>query len=553
MINTKPCFTEMINSPVRKVTARVELHEGSTLLNVFCYRDRLKSFTVERIGEENKFFGYGICQKLNVKLLDPDRELNITTANTLEVEFGSDCEYEYPFPYFRVTEVHRDENTNEASITAYDAIYFASEHKVEELNLYSDYTIRDFAEACAVILGLPLRIDAAAEYVFSRLYPNGANFEGTENLREALNDVAEATQTIYYINKDWELVFKRLDIAGAPVAEITKDKYFTLNSKTNRRLTSVCHATELGDNVIAEGTEQGTTQYIRDNAFWEMREDIGVIVEDALAAVYGLTINQFECSWRGNFLLEIGDKFAMTTKDDDVVISYLLNDTITYNGFYSQKTKWSYTDSAETPANPSTLGEALKQTYARVDKVNKEIELVASDVSANSSAIAAIKIDTGSITTSVSNIQKNLTDSVNNINKQFDDLDKSLQDAADADDKRFEEIEKKVETQMTPEDFKILISESMKDGVTEVTTTTGFTFNEEGLRVSKSDKDLSTQITEDGMTIDNNGDIVLTVNHSGVDAANLHATTYLFIGNSSRFEDFTKNGELRTGCFWVGY
>ena len=106
---------------------------------------------------------------------------------------------------------------------------------------------------------------------------------------------------------------------------------------------------------------------------------------------------------------------------------------------------------------------------------------------------------------------------------------------------------------MTEEDFEILISETLENGITDVTTTTGFTFNSEGLRIAKSDSDLSTQITEDGMTIDNNGDIVLTANHGGVDAANLHATTYLFIGNTSRFEDFTKNGELRTGCFWVGY
>lgn len=552
MINSKPCFSEMINSPVRKIAGRVELYEGSALLQVFTHRDNLKSFTVERLGEENKFYGYGICQKLNVKLLDKDRKLNITTANTLEVEFGCDSDYEYPFPYFKVTEVHRDENTNEASVTAYDAIYNATNYKVADLDLPSGYTIREFTVACANLLGLPLRIDTAADSVFNTYYPEKANFEGTENLREAMNDIAEATQTIYYINKNWELVFKRLDIDGEPVERITKNKYITLESKTNRRLTSVCHVTELGDNVIAEGNESGTTQYIRDNAFWDMREDIGVLVEDALAAVYGLTINQFEMNWRGNFLIEIGDKIAMTTKDDDVVISYLLNDTVSYNGFYSQKTRWNYTDTPETPANPSTLGDALKQTYARVDKVNKEINLVASRVETNSSEISAIKLNTDSISASVTNVEKTLADKSEADNKRFDELGKEIDDNEESNLGKFEEIEKKVEAQMTSEDVKILISESIDDGVNKVTTSTGFTFNDEGLKVSKSDSDLSTQITEDGMTIDNNGDEVLTVNHYGVNAANLHATTYLFIGSSSRFEDFYKDNELRTGCFWVG-
>lgn len=82
----------------------------------------------------------------------------------------------------------------------------------------------------------------------------------------------------------------------------------------------------------------------------------------------------------------------------------------------------------------------------------------------------------------------------------------------------------------------------------KVTTATGFTFNEEGLTVSKTGSEMETQITEDGMTVSKNGSVVLTANNIGVDAVNLHATTYLIIGQNSRFEDY--NG--RTGCFWIG-
>jgi len=142
-------------------------------------------------------------------------------------------------------------------------------------------------------------------------FPDGANFDGTESIREALNDVAEATQTIYYVDGEYRLTFKRLDISGEPVVEITKHKYFDLESKTNRRLTGVGNATELGDNVGAELAQSGTTQYVRDNAFWALREDIAELVNKALAAVGGLTINQFETNWRGNFLVEIGDRLAI--------------------------------------------------------------------------------------------------------------------------------------------------------------------------------------------------------------------------------------------------
>lgn len=56
-------------------------------------------------------------------------------------------------------------------------------------------------------------------------YPNGANFEGTESIRTALDMAAEATQTIYYINSANELCFKALDRDGDAVFVIDKAKY----------------------------------------------------------------------------------------------------------------------------------------------------------------------------------------------------------------------------------------------------------------------------------------------------------------------------------------
>ena len=84
----------------------------------------------------------------------------------------------------------------------------------------------------------------------------------------------------------------------------------------------------------------------------------------------------------------------------------------------------------------------------------------------------------------------------------------------------------------------------------KVTTTTGFTFNQNGLTISKSNVDITTNISEDGMRVSKGGQVVLTADNNGVEALNLHATTYLIIGNNSRFEDYD-NGS-RTGCFWIG-
>lgn len=105
------------------------------------------------------------------------------------------------------------------------------------------------------------------------------------------------------------------------------------------------------------------------------------------------------------------------------------------------------------------------------------------------------------------------------------------------------------EVKQAVDSFTLNFQKISDDGVDKVTTKTGFTFNEEGLSITKTDSDISTQITEDGMTVSDSGEALLTANHNGVEAKDLHARTYLIVGGRSRFENY---GSDRTGCFWIG-
>lgn len=654
---------DLIDSPVRSIDARVERYEGSALVDTFTSGDRIKEVTLERVGDTTKFFGFGICQKGCIKLIDRDRELSVTTANhfnmaftgvkqtteqlsngvmTIEAAKGSVIPYRYyvndsaynglipgkkynvtinikpstgyvayialicgkqdialiptegkstrqlltaefvmpeyldgytpedgwgyiqiglrdennqPFsttptmyslsiiltdesfltisPEMHVTEVHRDENTNQLSITVYDRLYKAANHTLSELELVAPYTITDVAAAIASALGITEVVYPEDTSQFALSYEQGANYEGTETFRDILDDIAEVTVTIYFINRNNQLVFKRIAAADEPVLTIFKEDYVKLDSSTNRRLSRVCHATELGDNVAYDTGHAGTTQYIRDNGFWELRDDIGNLVLAATNIVGDLTINQFTCSWRGNPLLEIGDRIALVTKNDEVVWTYVFDDTISYNGAFSQNTQWKYSGSdTESDSNPATLGDALKRTYARVDKVSKNIELVASDVSQQQEQISSLNVNMNSIAASVQKVETS-------VNTKLENVDSSLSTLAS-----------QVEAKMSPEDVTIQIQKEMSNGTNKVLTSTGFTFNEEGLTVSKSGSAMSTQITEDGMSVSRNGYEVLKADNEGVKAEDLHATTYLIIGETSRLENYD-NGN-RTGCFWIG-
>lgn len=183
----------LMNSPVRKIGLTAVLKEGAAVSHEFTESDALVEVTLERAGDENKFFGFGVCQKINVKLIDSDRSLNITTANSIELRFGYNDATTEVCPTFNVSEVHRDEKTNQLSVTAYDSLYKANSFTLSEIGLPEAYTLKTFADKIAEFIGKQVLLVNVADDSFDLDFPTGANIDGTETLREALNAIAEAT------------------------------------------------------------------------------------------------------------------------------------------------------------------------------------------------------------------------------------------------------------------------------------------------------------------------------------------------------------------------
>ena len=530
MLENIQSIATALSSPVRIINGKVEHYKNSTLLDTYYKNTSLQKIEIQRVAENSRFFGMVITQRINVKLRDKDREIVINSGDQIKPYIGSGNDF-ITYPTFTITEINRDEKSNQLSITGYDFIDKLKKNTVSDLTLQTTYTIAEFMTAIATFAGTTYRIVNITDMTpFNLNYPSGANFDGTETLWDALQYVAEATQTIIYADNQNRFVLKRLSPNDTAVFSITKDFYTSLSSKTNRRLVGVCSTTDLGDNVEAKLEQSGTIQEVRNNPFWELRNDIGDIVEDALDQVGGLTINQFSCSWIGNLFLELGDKIALTTKDNNTVYSYILDDIITYDGGLEEKSQWEFGGDEVEDTNPTSIGEMLKQTYARVDKQNKEITLLASDISDCEEEISQLKITTTDITATVSSYQSNYSSAIDNLNNEI------------------QEVRNQVSAQMTDSEIRLAISEAIENSVNKVETETGFTFDKDGLTISKSDSEMRTIIDEDGMRVYKNNEEVLTANNQGVNAINLTARQYLIIGTHSRFEDYESN---RTGCFWI--
>lgn len=275
----------------------------------------------------------------------------------------------------------------------------------------------------------------------------------------------------------------------------------------------------------------GRAQYITNNPFIENRTDIPAIIEPLLKSFEGVALVPYNLKWRGNPQLEIGDCLEVIPQDNTPVKIYYLGETLHYTGGLVSTSEWKDAEAKKTATNPSNLGKAINETFAKVDKIGKQIDIVASESKANSSTLGALEINVNSISATVEKVEQDIESGLGAVNGELATLTS------------------KVEAQLTAEDLKVEIQKELENGVDKVTTSTGFTFNETGLTVSKTDSEISTTITEDGMKVKKNNQEVLTANNQGVKAIDLSASTYLIIGKNSRFEDY---GRGRTGCFWIG-
>ncbi len=160
-----------------------------------------------------------------------------------------------------------------------------------------------------------------------------------------------------------------------------------------------------------------------------------------------------------------------------------------------------------------------------------EIETLGGDIDSVREYAAQVALDVGGIKTSVSNIEgtiQGVSDDLQNTKGSITSLEQ------------------------TASQFKLDIQKINDDGVGKVSNTTGI-FDESGLTVDNTESPTKTTVTPDGMKvyrkIGSSSEPVLSATSDGVDATNLHAKTYLIIGERSRIENYGSN---RTGCFWIG-
>ena len=255
-----------------------------------------------------------------------------------------------------------------------------------------------------------------------------------------------------------------------------------------------------------EFTPQGVIEVkIENNQLMDShREDF---IDNLFSRLKGLSFYTYELESYGIGYLELYDLFTMKTHDDKEYSCLFLYDNLEITQGLSENSKAELPEETETNYKVASESDrVLNKTILQVDKQDQEIRALITS------------------TQNISGEMDGIKDGYNSLTQQ-------------------------VEQTMTSTQIQTLITETISNGVDSVTTSTGYTFNKDGLIISKTGEEMENKIDNTGMYVNRDNENILTANNEGVNAINLTARQYLTIGNNSRLEDYKTN---RTACFYVG-
>ena len=97
--------------------------------------------------------------------------------------------------------------------------------------------------------------------------------------------------------------------------------------------------------------------------------------------------------------------------------------------------------------------------------------------------------------------------------------------------------------------LKLELESMRQNGTGKVKTNVGYTFDDKGLQITRSDSDMANLLDHTGMYVRRNGQTLLQANNQGVQARDVSVGNYLIIGDNARIEDYSGD---RTACFYIG-
>lgn len=499
------------------LTAGAEVYEDTA---------ELKSLAVESgAGSTEKIIGNAVSAQITAEITDA--EVIPAPGVTMRAKYWPDGvpeEDAVPTTDFILESVEADEDAIYYTLIGHDAMSLLGAHTAAEIEIEYPTTIGAYAAAAAATAGLKL---ADTSWLNADVALTSApNLDGSETCRDVIAWAAECALGNAHIDRNGNI--KITTIAPAETQyDINPDLYFEcalgsvygpINTLTLARLPQ-------GDNIYREDTEAVEANgridlQIADNPFLDtIRDDV---IDAMFAQICGVTIQPYTLDWCGDPAFDPGDTITLTDTKDNVCVAIYGAESLDFDGGMRSSVEFKSPSNATVDYSKATsTRELLRRTRIEVDKVNQRIDFEASRTDGIEGNVAAIAMTTDQISQSVTSIQED---------------SEGLKTRVAA-----------IETDA--ESVNIKVQNILDNGVDKVATTTGYTFDDDGLHISKTGEEMENRLDNTGLYVERDGEMVLQANNNGVEAENVTVRTYLTIGKNSRLEDY---GDGRTGCFYVG-
>lgn len=421
------------------------------------------------------------------------------TSPMLGVKAMGDTEYSYKtFGTYIIRSQKKDDETGFLDLECYDLMLQSMIPYDIELDFSAGITVKGLLDAICSRLGWKA---GYGSFTNSDVVIDGEKFDSTYTFRDVLDQIAQVAAGVIAFKNDTLCVL--YPTSTGEIIDASNLRSLRIGEKYGPVNSVVLARTPQEDNIYAQNAAS-----IEANGLTEVKIENNQIMdshrEDFIAAILervnGLQFWLYELESFGIGYLDLCDVFTIETLDGTQHETLMLADELQISQSLGENSSLVAPEATETDYTAaSTTDRLLNKTILKVDKQAQQI--------------TALVSKTDGLEAQVTHMTEVMIDS----------------DSVD-----------------------IKISKAVGD-IDSVTTSTGYTFDEEGLKISKDGEPMENRLDNTGMYVTRDGEEILGANHEGVTALNLTSRQFLIVGDNSRFENYDNGTDhKRTACFYIG-
>lgn len=485
-------------------------YEGSLLRSVMkCLDIEMKNTSIENA---SAIVGIAVVGEAVVGVSEIG-DTSIIRNPKFGVKGSVDRDYSYiEYGTHLVKEKKYDEEHETTILECYDLMLLsmvpydlALEYPEEPTEETPAVTVKDFLDAICARLGWERRYTT---FVNSDVVIEEEKYDASYTFRDVLDEIAQvAGGMIAFVGDELDVIYPT---ASGETIDSSNLKTLKMGEAYGPVNSIVLARSPQEDNIYRQDEESvaahGITEIrIENNQIIDShREDF---IEGIFGALSGLRFELYELESFGIGYLNLGDLFTIQTPDGESHTALMLcNDLKITQGLTE-------TSHLEAP-------EATETDYKTASKTDRILNKTLLKVDKQAGEITALVTKTENMGTTLGGLNTTVT--------------------------------QMAEVMMDSDSVDIKISTAI-EGIDSVKTSTGYTFDEEGLKISKEGESMENRLDNTGMYVSRDGEEILGANHDGVTALNLTSRQFLTVGDNARFENYDNGtGSKRTACFYIG-